>query len=173
MKNLSHPQTVFLIVLYLHFANKVPFISRIISIFSLISLDQFGSSSTIPRNQKFKSSSKERSLSSILSSKSSRGSNHSKKTIDAKSISKSNTSIDYEFRVQTGNESQLDGTNESISLELTNTKSHSIKISLANSINNPKPFQKGQLDLFHLNIPKHFYPVKTQIATISLFLCIS
>jgi hypothetical protein len=28
------------------------------------------------------------------------------------------------------------------------------------------------LDLFHLNIPKHFYPVKTQIPMFSLFECI-
>jgi hypothetical protein len=127
---------------------------------SLIYLDRFETSSNqgnILRNPKIKNSSKEKSL----SSKSSRGSNYSKKTIDAKSISKSsNSSIDYEFRIQTGNESQLDGTNENISIELINTKCHSIKIPLNNSINNSKPFQKGQLDLFHLNIPKHFYPVK-------------
>jgi len=123
---------------------------------SLIYLDT-NQDQNIQRNQKSKTSSKEKSL---LSSKSSRGSNHSKKTIDAKTILKSNTSIDYEFRVQTGNESQLDGTNENISIELINTKCCSIKIPLVNSINNSKPFQKGQLDIFHLNIPNNFYHVK-------------
>jgi len=82
--------------------------------------------------------------------------------IDTKILTpiKSNTSIDYEFRVQTGNESHLDGTNEPVSIELINTKGQSMKISLNKSINNSKPFQKGQLDIFHLNLPNNFHNVK-------------
>jgi len=89
-------------------------------------------------------------------------SNHRKKLIDTKILTpiKSNTSIDYEFRVQTGNESHLDGTNEPVSIELINTKGQSMKISLNKSINNSKPFQKGQLDIFHLNLPNNFHNVK-------------
>jgi hypothetical protein len=90
-------------------------------------------------------------------------SNHRQKPIDTKTRLtpiKSNTSINYEFRVQTGNESQLDGTDESVSIELINTEGQSMIIPLINSINNSKPFQKGQLDIFHLNIPNHFHHVK-------------
>jgi len=119
------------------------------------------SQQNFPLNHQIKKSSKEKSLSNLIP-KSSYPSNHHKKTIDAKTILtsvQSNTSIDYEFRVQTGNESQLDGTNEPVAIELINTKGHSLKIPLVNSINNPKPFQKGQLDIFHLNIPNHFHNV--------------
>ena len=115
----------------------------------------------LPDRRKSKSSSKEKSLSSVFS-KSSRGSNSRKKTIDAKTIVSSVSSapsIDYEFRVQTGNDSQLDGTNDSISIELMNSKGQSMKIPLTNSINNSKPFQKGQLDIFRLNIPNQFQNV--------------
>jgi hypothetical protein len=115
-----------------------------------------------PLNHQIKKSSKEKSLSNLIP-KSSYPSNHHKKTINAKTILtpiKSNTSIDYEFRVQTGNESQLDGTNEPVSIELINTKGYSMKIPLINSINNSKPFQKGQLDIFHLKIPNNFHSVK-------------
>jgi hypothetical protein len=114
-----------------------------------------------PTTHKIKTSSKEKSLSHILN-KSPTSSHHQKKTIDAKTkltSIKSTTSIDYEFRVQTGNESQLDGTKEPVFVELTNTKGNSFKIPLNNSINNSKPFQKGQLDIFHLNIPKNFHTV--------------
>ncbi len=107
-----------------------------------------------PPHQKIKTSSKENSPSP---------SNHRKKPIDAKTRLtpiKSDTLINYEFRVQTGNESQLDGTDESVSIELINTKGQSMIIPLINSINNSKPFQKGQLDIFHLNIPNHFHNVK-------------
>jgi hypothetical protein len=104
-----------------------------------------------------KSSSKDKSLSNLLP-KSSYPSNYDKKPL-LTSI-KSNISIDYEFRVQTGNESQFDGTNESVSIELINTKGESMKIPLINSMNNSKPFQKGQLDIFHFNIPNNFHDVK-------------
>ncbi|CAF1168462.1 unnamed protein product [Adineta ricciae] len=105
-------------------------------------------------NQKKISSSKERSSSL---------SNHRKKSIDATTKLtpiKSNTSIDYEFRVQTSNDSPQDGTNQAVFLELTNTKENSIRIPLINSMNNSKPFQKGQLDIFHLKIPRTFHTIK-------------
>jgi hypothetical protein len=35
-----------------------------------------------------------------------------------------------------------------------------MKISLNKSINNSKPFQKGQLDIFHLTLPNNFHNVK-------------
>lgn len=120
------------------------------------------SSQTSPiRNQK----SKEKSFSNLLP-RSSFGSNHHKKTIDAKSIIttvKSSTSVDYEFRVQTGNESHLDGTKESVSIELINTKGQILRIPLTNSMNNSKPFQKGQLDIFHFNTPMNFQQVIKRI----------
>lgn len=115
-------------------------------------------SNSILDRRKSKSSSKEKSLSSILS-KSSRGSNR-KKTIDAKTIISSASSMEYEFRVQIGNDSQFDPMNDPISIELMNNQGQSMIIPLMNSINNSKPFQKGQLDLFRLNIPKQFQPVK-------------
>lgn len=125
-------------------------------------LNQFESSeSNLPTRRKSKSSSKEKSLSNLIS-KSSRGSNHRKKTIDAKTIvtsTSSITSINYEFRIQIGNESQFDGTNQSVSIEIINNKGQSMKIPLSNSINNSKPFQKGQLDIFHFTIPNQFHNV--------------
>jgi len=47
-----------------------------------------------------------------------------------------------------------------------------MKIPLINSINNSKPFQKGQLDIFHLTIPNNFHNVKTKLNFFSIiFFC--
>lgn len=135
------------------------------------SSNPISSETKTPTTRKSKSSSKEKPFSNLLP-KSSRGSNHRKKTIDAKTVvtstsSSSTTSINYEFRIQTGNESQLDGTNESVSIEIINNKGQSMKIPLIDSINNSTPFQKGQLDIFHLSIPNHFQNVAKSITLIS------
>lgn len=39
---------------------------------------------------------------------------------------------------------------------------------LINSINNSKPFQKGQLDIFHLKIPNNFHHVRYICKIISI-----
>ena len=80
------------------------------------------------------------------------------KTINAKSVTKNNA-IDYEFRVQTGNGSRLDGTNEPVIVELTDEHGNVTQIPLQHSINNSKAFQKGQLDIFHLALPENFHSV--------------
>ncbi len=169
-KNLNHLLSVFLIYQHPHLANIVNFTFNI----NLISLFLYSDSKqqniqsrsnvsspqqssplphrTSPINNKKKSSSKS------LFNKSPTSSTHQKKTIDAKTV-KSTTSINYEFRVQTSNESPLAGTTDPVFIEIINTKGNSIKIPLNNSINNSKPFQKGQLDVFHLNIPKDFHAV--------------
>lgn len=85
-------------------------------------------------------------------------STHPMKTIDAKSVTKNNT-IDYEFRIQTGNGSRLDGTNEPVIVELTDEHGNVTQIPLQHSINNSKAFQKGQLDIFHLALPENFHSV--------------
>ena len=80
------------------------------------------------------------------------------KTINAKSVTRHNP-IEYEFRVQTGNGSRLDGTNEPVIVELTDEQGHVTQIPLHHSVNNAKPFQKGQLDIFHLTLPENFQAV--------------
>ena len=89
--------------------------------------------------------------------------NAHKKTIDAKSKPTSSTSamaIEYEFRVQTGNESRLDGTSQSVSLEIFDSKGQSLKVPLVHSMNNSQPFQKGQLDIFHFTIAHNLQAVR-------------
>ena len=85
------------------------------------------------------------------------------KTIDAKSKPTSSTSdmaIEYEFRIQTGNESRLDGTDQPVSLEIVDSKGQSLKVPLVHSMNNSQPFQKGQLDVFHFSIPHNLQAVR-------------
>ncbi|CAM4748617.1 unnamed protein product [Rotaria magnacalcarata] len=74
---------------------------------------------------------------------------------------KFNSLIEYDFRVKIVNEIQFNEMNETIFIELTNAKGYSIEIPLIHSINNLKPFQIGQYDIFHFSIPNNFHPIKS------------
>lgn len=58
--------------------------------------------------------------------------------------------VSYELRIQTGTESHMNYINHTVSLRMIDDQQRQAEISLLYSINNEIPFQKGQLDIFHI-----------------------